>query len=487
MNKRHLVIALAGILLAFTMTFTLESCGGRNGSMENVVREAFINGDTTQQRFDSICGIITANPEAYRDYIGDDGMVDVQKLNEFINNVGQKLRPPMTWNVLAYGAHQTLSLTVYFERSGSMVPYDTPDGGGQLKKAVNDLLNNFPDNKEIKIVNNDIYPYSGTIDEFLKDRNIYATTKDVGNASYTDFQLIFDKILDSQKPGNVSVLVSDMIYSPADTKNVSAEKIFNEENSVATAIFKKYKNKAVIVQQFFGDYHGKYYPYNGTPVQYNGKRPFYLIIIADAATLNYIAAHPEYNHILNPDDMRNSYRFNQAQSELKYKVIADWKDNAGRFREARDGSGTLTKCEGDRVTGKLCFSIAVNLKSLQKNDEFLTNPDNYNVGSQSNFTIAVKPISQGDITSNNRTWLEGNTHIITFAGKMDTRKDEITVALRNDYPMWISQASALDDTNIDDVMFPVQTFGLDFFMRGIYNAFNTGNDKYVAFKINLEK
>lgn len=45
----------------------------------------------------------------------------------------------------------------------------------------------------INIVNDGIYPYRGTVDSFLQDRNIYATTQGTGNPAYTDFKVIFDK------------------------------------------------------------------------------------------------------------------------------------------------------------------------------------------------------------------------------------------------------------------------------------------------------
>ena len=65
----------------------------------------------------------------------------------------------------------------------------------------------------------------------MQDRDIYASTKGVGNASYTDFKVIFDKIFQAQRPGNVAVLVTDLIYSPKNTSGVSVEKILNEENT----------------------------------------------------------------------------------------------------------------------------------------------------------------------------------------------------------------------------------------------------------------
>lgn len=477
---------LSVLLMVVATCLALASCGG--GGLEKAIKKAFINGDTTQATYDSICSIIKDNPKKYSQFVDQNGVINVVELGKYINEIGSKLRPPMSWNISVYGL-KDLTLTVYFERSGSMTPYDTPGGGGQLKKAVNDLINFFPSREDVKIniVNDNIYPYSGSVDSFLQDRNIYQSTSGTGNSSYTDFKLIFEKIFQAQKPGNVSVLVTDLIYSPQNTADVSVEKILNEENSVATSIFKTYKGKSIIVNQMMGDYNGQYYPYNNASFTYNGKRPFYVIIIGDAATIDLMSSDDKYAKFLHPDGVKNSYRFNQAQSNINFKVIPDWKDNVGRFRVSRDDQATLTHCEGDRETGMLCFTIAANFKPLNKDDNFLTDIANYSVQSQSGFQIAVRPIQQADINNNNRNYLDGMSHLITVKGKFEKSHDQLSITIANQFPEWITAASSTSDTNPAAAGFSTTTFGLERFLHGIFDAFSAGNDSYGNIVIKLEK
>ena len=484
MIRRVLQLASAATLVLCAMLI-MSSCGG--GGLEKTIKRAFIEGDTTQARYDSICSIIKASPGSYAQFLTESGDINIEALGKYINEVGSKLRPPMTWNITGYGLKE-LTLTIYFERSGSMTPYDTPGGGGQLKKAVNDLINFFPGKESVKIniVNDNIYPYSGTVDSFLQDRNIYESTSGTGNASYTDFKLIFEKIIQAQKPGNVSVLVTDLIYSPQNTADVSVEKILNEENSVATSIFKTYKGKSIIVNQLMGDYNGMYYPYNGAPFSYNGKRPFYLIIVADAATIDRMSADDRYAKFLRPNGVKNSYRFNQAQSNLNCKVVPDWKDNVGRFRLSHDSDCELTHCEGDRETGIMCFTVAANLKPLNKDDAFLTNINNYAVQSQSGFEITIRAIKPDDVTNNNRAYLDGMTHLITAKGKFDKSRDELSITLNNQFPNWINESSSTSDTNPAAQGFATTTFGLNRFLQGIYDAFSAGDDTYGKILIKLK-
>ena len=474
------------LILACVMMAGLFACGG-HGKLDKAVRTVLVSGDTTRAAYDSLCSIVTDNPGKYSDLLTEDGKVDHKKMAELIEGIGANLRPPMHWDTRPYGGVNDLSLTVYFERSGSMVPYDARGEGGQLKKAVNDLINHFPAGSkiDINIVNDGIYPYRHTVDEFLQDRDIYASTAGTGDASYTDFQLIFNKILEAQRPGNVSVLVSDLIYSPKDTHGVSLEKIFNEENSLATRAFARYKGKSVVVQQFIGDYNGKYYPYNGVPFEYRGKRPFYLVIIADADAMDQLAQDKRYSGVLDAPTVRNSYRFNQGTSEVQCRVLPEWKDNAGRFRVKHGDGIVLGKCQGDRQTGKLCFSMAADLSGLMKDDALLTNADNYEVKSIDGYALSIQPIDQSMVTANNKEYLEGMTHILTLVGDFKSPRDEVRISLRNELPDWVRQSSCDNDTSTGG-SFATTTLGLEQLLGGMFDAMK-GGSSYFDVTIRLQR
>ena len=481
-NMRRLV----AWLVCCVFVTGLMSCGG-HGKLDKAIRSVLVSGDTTRAAYDSLCSLVTDNPGKYSDMMTPEGKVDHKKMSELIADIGSHLRPPMHWDTRPYGGVDDLSLTIYFERSGSMVPYDQRGGGGQLKKVVNDLINHFPAGSkvDINIVNDGIYPYQHTVDEFLKDRDIYQSTAGIGDAAFTDFQLIFNKILEAQRPGNVSVLVSDLIYSPKDTHGVSLDKIFNEENSLATRVFAKYKGKSVVVQQFMGDYSGNYYPYNGSSFNYNGKRPFYLVIIADADAMDQLAQDKRYSGVLDAPTVRNSYRFNQGTSEVQCRVLPEWKDNAGRFRVKHGDGIVLGKCQGDRQTGKLCFSMAADLSGLMKDDALLTNADNYEVKSIDGYTLTIQPIDQSMVTANNKEYLEGMTHVLTLVGDLKSPRDEVHISLRNELPDWVRQSSCDNDTSTGG-SFATTTLGLEQLLGGMFDAMK-GGSSYFDVTIQLQR
>lgn len=476
---RHIL----SLLLLAVLTLAVASCG--NSPLDKAVKRVLVQQDTTQAQFDSICAIIQQNPDRYRQYLDDKGQINITELQSLIERVGSELRPPIHWNIAHYG-QQELSLTIYFERSGSMVPYDNAGDRGQLKKAVNDIINNFPgSNVSINIVNDDIYPYNGTVDQFIKDRNIYASTAGIGNSAFTDFQQIFDAILKAQNATNVSIVVTDLIYSPADAGDVSIDKILNEENSLATNIFRKYKGKSVLVHQLMGDYNGKYYPYTNRPVVYRGMRPFYILVIADTPVMDRMAAQSEYAELLHPSSVRNSYRFNQSEAAVDYCVIPDWKDNAGRFRVDHKDPSHLVKCEGDKTTGVLCLTIAARLDGLQKEADFLAEAKNYKVQSTSGFELRVTPVTPDLITGNNKMYLDGKTHLLTLTGKLNGPRDQVTINLPNELPGWIVQSTSRDDTDTSAPGFSTTTLGLQEFLNGIASAFGSSGN-YTTIQLKLE-
>lgn len=483
--KRTPLIVFVLVVAVAAAVLSLGGCS-QSGGLEKAVKTALLAADTTQTRYDSICQMIVANPSKYKDYIGPDGKVNHTALAALIERVGADIRPPMHWNTAAYGARE-MSLTIYFERSGSMTPYDATSGLGRLKKSVNDIINGFPGKEvDIKIVNDNIYPYGGSVDDFLRDRNIYASTQGIGNSSYTDFERIFSKILEGQQPDNISVVVTDMIYSPAGTEKVYIEKILNEENALATRIFHNHPDKAAIVHRFVGDYNGKYYPYTNRPVDYKGQRPYFMIVVADRALIDAMQGSEAYAALAHPETATHTYRFNQPAAEVDYTFVPGWKDDAGRYRISHKKPGTLTGCKPDGDSKKFCFSFAANLAPLHLSDAYVGDVGNYIFKSDGDFTLTVTPITADMITPNNKQYLEGKTHLFTIGGTLSPARDAVSVALRHDFPAWVAELSTNDDLNTSSADFAKTTFGLRYWLEGMNAAFNVGN-VYTEIKLTLER
>ncbi len=376
------------------------------------------------------------------------------------------------------------AVDIYLERSGSMVAYDTPDGGGQLKATVNEIINAAPnaDSVTISIVNDSVWPYGGTIASFLQDRDIYGSTAGVGNAAYTDFQLIFNTLLDRLRPGHVSVLVSDLIYSPRGTDGLSLDKLFNEATGVTHAAFNGHADLDVVVHKMTGDYHGRYYPAMGGAFDYRGQRPFYIMVIARRGTLAAIEAAGDAaaTALLSPERAIATYRFNRGTVATNAAIMPRHESNAGRWRIARGDELALTGCGADDETGRLTFTVAADLSHTGLDSAALLDSTNYEVKSMGGFKLSIAPITDDIITGNNRRYLEGRTHLLTLSGACATGADHISVTLPDVLPQWVSASSTRADDNAARPDFADTTMGLEPLLRGIYNAFHPGGATPVA-------
>ena len=154
-----------------------------------------------------------------------------------------------------------------------------------------------------------------------------------------------------------------------------------------------------------------------------------------------------------------------------------WQDDAGRFRSKHDDQLTLTKCEGDRETGKLCFTMAVDLSGLLKDNALLTDVANYDVQSIDGYTLKIQPIDPSMITANNKSYLEGKTHLFTFTGDVKSPRDEVRIALRNELPAWVRQCSSSIDTSADG-SFSMTTLGLEQLLGGMFDAMKGGSNLF---------
>ena len=168
-------------------------------------------------------------------------------------------------------------------------------------------------------------------------------------------------------------------------------------------------------------------------------------------------------------------------------MLPSWDGSKGRYRVARHGELRLERCEEDRATGLLRFSIAVDLSGLNKDDEFLCDAANYSVTSASNYKIEVQRISPQMVAGNMKSYLEGKTHIITFTASPEVSHDKVVVKILNAFPEWIEASDSRDDSDASAPRFANTTFGFAPFMRGIYDAYAKGGDAYAEFAIEVEK
>ena len=305
-----------------------------------------------------ITTLIEDNKDEMSDFYEDDKLKETAII-DYITNLLQNRRPAIAVSFIGVGNAKDLSIKLYLERSGSMVAYDAPQGDGTFKAVLVQLLNSLPtkqSSNKLYVVNSSINEYPNGFDKFLSDTNIFDATKGLGDPSYTDFRAIFNTILQQTKQNELSILVTDMIYSTKDMAGINPRKVFAEAQGMTQAVFNDVvKSKSMLVIRLQSSYNGQYYTYKSPTigVKYNGKRPYYIVIVGDNNVMQRLTTDANYRSFAtftNLKGYQQTYLF--ATSSLYqpfYSLLLNNPSIRGRFRPERGEERTITKIEDVEV------------------------------------------------------------------------------------------------------------------------------------------
>ena len=484
--RKDIPLALAALLTLLLLSVT--SCSDNKEKEFNSLIVQLAEKDQTIDSNDwqKITEFLDQNKAKMRDYFKD-GKIDTEEVIEHIKELFGKRRKPMEIQFVGVGsAKPHLSIKFYLERSGSMTPYDAPDCNGEFKAAIVKLLNSAPgaddEDNVLFVVNSEVNKYPAGIQHFIKDNNIFMSTKDLGDPSFTDFGLILDEILNKNKSGELSILVSDMIYSPRNAADLNPQRIFNSAEGMVNNVFKnQVKSKALLVLKMMASYSGPYYPYNyqSKGIAYKGNRPYYFLIVGDNADIARLSTDEKYADFIDFKSLvgfESMYLFDASGVySPAYSLLLKSKDTRGQFRSSR-GQGqqvtSLDEVEPDRNSGDIQLAMGVNLDNMFIDPAYLTDIANYVVESSHPVKIkAIRPIAETDIDPNQHELKDKFTHVFILTTDKAINNEEVNIKLINKLPGWVAASSSDDDTNLSASGFAGTTFGLKYIMNGIYDSY----------------
>lgn len=414
----------------------------------------------------------------------DNDRLKTATVKEYITDFFANRRPSVSISFIGIADSRYMKVKFYLERSGSMIPYDSPKGDGKFKSAIVRMLNNLPNennSNELFVVNSSINEYPNGVAKFLVDNNIFEATKGIGNPSYTDFATIFNNILNHTVNNEISILVTDMIYSTKNMHGVNPRKIFAEAEGMTNAVFKnRIKDKSILVIKMNSSYNGLYYPYNApSGVHYDGQRPYYIIVAGNKECMdrlthdNAYASFCKFNQL---DGYENEYLFDTSGIyQPYYSLLLGHPDIQGRFQPEHGQGSQITSIgniEQDRNTAVIRLVLAVDLSSMFIDQDYLANTRNYKIEAMDDIHIKqIKPIDSKLISPAEKKHIGTATHLFVLEAKEIRNKQDVKIKLLNRMPLWVEQSSSDDDTNVDNGRFPKTTFGLKYLLRGIYDSY----------------
>jgi hypothetical protein len=401
---------------------------------------------------------------------------------------------------------------VYIENSGSMDGY--VKGVTDFKDAIGKLLTKLKyhyDKENVKIffINND-EKEKLRIENTTTDTNIgdFANYIDLNWKKYkrgnnTNLNNIFKEILARTDSNTLSILFSDCIYSVG---NGSTINLLNyEKHTTMDAFLEKSKenngNLATIIVKMKSKFDGFYYPYTGDnkKFHFNGELPYYICVIANQTIL----ADFNKNIKLKEGEIMgfdNKYIISAGSANDFYYSVLLSTDNIGRFKANRKASTKeyvhaienvntrSLKRRKENDSNKFAFAVAVDLKNIPVEEDYLLNSENYTL-SNANFQVKeIKLVDKNKISANDwlRISVANPTHIIILEAT-GTAMSHVKVALKKQMPQWIENSNIIDDTDKEKLK-GNKTFGLKYWIEGITEAYQEiyPNDKsFFEFEIKI--
>lgn len=498
------------IIIVLTLLVAGSVCSCRDAREKEfdslIVSLAETDGEIDFDDWNEIVTFVNDNKARLTKFVTD-GEIDTEAVKEYISNFFLHRHPSQEIAFNGAGAaSQFMAVKFYLERSGSMVPYDSPQGKGEFKACIVRMLNNLPGNPDdntIFVVNDGVFPYPNDFKQFITDQNIFETTRGIGNPQYTDFGCILDSVLNHNGDNDLSILATDMIYSTKDVGVVNTDKIFSEAEGMTHAVLKDIQDKkAIVIAKFSSSYIGNYYPYNQPQgVAYSGNRPYYIMIVGNNENITRLTRSEQYRNFADfqtIDGFEHQYVF--AKSGIYrpfYSFLLSDNDIKGRFKVDRSLSSgndikAIADVQPDRDSGDIQLVMAVNLSGMFIENSYLTNPDNYLIQSDDPMDIvSIDGIKQENINPTNKELMEQATHRMVLKMKKLSHNQEVTIRLQNQFPQWVETSSSEDDSNVSAANpdFAETTFGLRHLLRGIYDCYSKQDDKpyYFEMKINISK
>jgi hypothetical protein len=385
-------------------------------------------------------------------------------------------------------------INFYFENSLSMNGYLNGDNFQQTVRRI--LLNAEQDSLSTYFVNTKAYNQAD-LKKKISDKNI--ATLGIENS---DHKFIFTNAIKKAKGNNLSIVITDGIYSMKDG-NIALVEI-DIEDAFKKAL--KYNELETVVLKMTSNFKGRYYSESckkkgGT--QIDQERPYYILLFGNKEVI--AKAFKEIVVIKDLDGYKEQARFLITKDlKVNYSLLTKGEEKQGDYtvkisnqlynvKEIEDAekfskSGLLLK---DRY---LQFGVAVDYSTLSIPSNYLINPLNYSIEDNTGYKVGeIKIIKDLSKSSQTYKWIQnlnkkGNmnfTHIVVVKAKSKLYGD-LKVNLDINFPSWIKETGSENDCEIKNDS--KTTFAFDRLMNGISKAYEkvTGKNKFFELKINIK-
>ena len=386
---------------------------------------------------------------------------------------------------------RSVNLHVYLENSGSMNGYVKGNTG--FEQSIYYYLSQVEgcglvDSIGLYYINSKVIPQGSDVEAFIHHVEPADFKRKGGDLGSSDIAVLLDTVLTRHCSDDVSMFISDCIFSPG-KKKMRAEEVRNYLIEQSTRIERIFRDKlkgeseglAVVIWQLQSDFVGYYYNREDEKTWIEHKRPFYFWLIgAPGQVRRLLDAVPSGSLAGKGAEVENVYVACSGGKSVGYGVV-----NAGKIgsfeRSRREPKSSIVKCRPDgkgRQSEMFRFAVGVDYAGLPLGDGFLSNPDNYEVSTR-DFEISVEPNRYGE---------NHYTHLVCVTTtQVPVPATQLEIALKNRMPDWVEERNDAVGVDLErDDAFD-KTFGLKALLDGVHAAFGGDSAEYVKIRVSINK
>lgn len=370
-------------------------------------------------------------------------------------------------------ATEKLIVNVYVENSGSMDGY--VHGVTEFEQAVYNYLSDIKisritDTLNLHYINNKIIPQGSDISDFIEKLDPSSFRARGGNRGTSDIANVLDSVIKNTKTQNISILITDGIFSPG--RGVDASNYLVNQEIGIKRIFAEYLAKdnsaAVIVYQLSSNFNGIYFNKVDARISINNEqRPFYIWIIGNSKQLSNLRTKVADDRIKgrSGNGIFNIFTAMAGVQPIRYGI----KPSSGNFQLSKKVPETdIEKLRKDKHTGVVRFAVNVDFSQLLLDEEYILNVANYE--NKSRYELEVKK-NHGNA---------GYSHILEFTSDK-VSKGPVSVKLKANFPDWIEMVN--DDEG--DIAVEGKTYGIKYQLGGVFDAFTFTDKHYAEIQVNI--
>ncbi len=492
--------------LLFLLALVIFACGGNDralGPFNQQIRSLLeddqgINADECSQ----LQQVLSQSPELQEKFSSTEALSN--HINALAEEMSQGRRAKISYPIEiacfegSQSPSQALAFNFYIENSGSMYGYMGDNTAfDDVVLGLMTKINRYDEEINMAFVNDKIHPIKEQFDDFMDYLNP-SSLRSLGNTRSSNLADVLQLVIEQQSEDDKAViLLSDFIFSISDHKNVRSE-LTDQKYGITNIIHNnrlKEKGLAFLIMKFESDFKGNYFTFDNQRVALDNQRPYYVWVIAPEQDIKSFVEKYEVNRLKNFAESLVIYSTEDRRTP--YFSILKSTDAKGRFNLVNRGGNQAIKAikdieysgRGDKV---FQFSVAFDASALPVEEDYILNPDNYQLLSdmEDKFSVVeVKKISNRTVSTNDRGYKGSATHyLIIETTEMSPGKQELSINLLKQLPAWVAAASTTDDRDVEANL--DKTFGFQDLIEGVTEDFKPrGNqaDLYLSFILKLER